>query len=152
MRLYVRVSVNIPCGCGTFCQLFLHPRDVPSTYVNFPCSSEIFNVAAGHSINFRHISLVLWDLPSTFSASVGPFLNFCQLSVRPQYLPSTSVNFLCTCGIFRKQSARPQNLPSASAGLTVNLRQLFVRPVDFPSTFLASAGPVNFVQLPSVTR
>ena len=123
------------CIRGTFCQLSLLPQGL----------SPAFRIAAGLSVKFQ------------------------QPSVHLQYLPSTSVNFLCTRGIFRKQSAQRQNLPSTSVdspcilGTYHKLAPTFreaggppvnfsILPVDFPSSFLASAGPVNVVPLPSITR
>ena len=65
--------VNIPCGCGTFCQLSLHPRDVPSTCVNFPYDSEIF----------PQLSVPQFELPSSFRVSAGHSVNFLDIFVRP---------------------------------------------------------------------
>ena len=107
-------SVKFPWFHGIFRQHFLHPWDILSTSVNFPCICSTFH-----------------QLPSTFRTPVGSFVK----NLRG-----------------RRTFRQHQSTFRASAGLIVNLRQLFVRPVDLPSTFLASAGPVNFVQLPSITR
>ena len=80
-------SVKYPCGLGTFCQLYMHLRDLQPTFcastgssINFPCSLG----------TFRQHFVLPWDLPSTsvnFPCSVGP-----------------SVNFPCGCGTLHQLS------------------------------------------------
>lgn len=63
-----------------FCQLFMQPRDLTSTSVNF-------QAAARPPINFQQLSAQLCDL----------HVYFHQLSMLPCDPPSTFVNFPCCC-------------------------------------------------------
>ena len=69
-----KFSVNILCGCRTFYQLFLHPRDIPCTCINFPCVSE-------SSVNFPCGRGTFCKLPSIFRAPGVPSIRSCLLSV-----------------------------------------------------------------------
>ena len=89
-----RMAVGLPVK---FRQLSVHPWDLLSTSVNFPCIHSTFH-----------------QLLSTFCATAG-----------------SSVNNLHGCRTYRQH----QSILRASARLTVNLRQLFVRPGDLLSTF-----------------
>ena len=99
-RAYERPSANFLCVRGIFHQLFVQPRDIPSTFcaaagptINFSQLSmpplglrSTFRAAAGLSVNFlcfrrafHQLSVWQWDFPSsstTFCTSVGPFVNF----------------------------------------------------------------------------
>ena len=146
---FLSTSVNLLCICGTFRQLFVHPRDLTflfihgifrqllSTFmrrVTFHQLLPTFHVSTGPSINFPYVRGLSINFPggrrtfrqllSTFCAFVGPFA---QLSVWQRERPST----FC-----------------ASAGPSINCREYFVRPQKLPEIFHASARPsVNFRQL-----
>ena len=151
--------VNFMSVSETIHQLSIRPHDLKSTPINFlsvrekhfvrmldlslpsvnflssrgsfrQLSSTVLE-STEPSVNFRQIFVVPQELLSTFSASVGHSVNISRLSVHLQGLPLTCVNWSWDCGT-----------PC----------QLSVRPLDLLSTFLASAGPVNFIQLPSITR
>ena len=49
-------SVNFSYGSGTFCKIFMRPRDLHST----------FFVSAQPSVNFRHLSMPLLDYTLTY--------------------------------------------------------------------------------------
>ena len=115
------ISVGFPCIYGTYRKLASTFREAGVPPVNFP-----YYRASMHSVSLRRLYACPQDHLSTF--------------VRPWDLPST----------FRV----PQVLSSAfrmAAGGQGTSCQLSVQPVDFPSSFLVSAGPVNFVQLPNIT-
>ena len=151
-----------------FRQLSVWPRVLPSSFCASAGPSVIFrkhSVQSRASVNLSQLFMRPQDLPSTFRAAAGPFANFLcvwgnihQLSVRlgtfHQLLSTfrasarSFVNNMCCHRTFRQH----QSTFRASAGLTVHLCQLFMRPVDLLSAFLAFEGPVYFVQLPSSTR
>ena len=87
-------SVNFPCGRGTFCQHFVRPQDLPSTFcastgssVNFPCSRRTFNQLSVHPpdilffraserpLSFPCSHGTFREYPSTFRACTGPFVS-----------------------------------------------------------------------------
>ena len=132
--------VNFSCGCGTYGQLSLQPRD----------HSPTFRASEGPSINFPYV----W----------GRSINFCQFSVHPRYYPSNFCVSAEHCFIFSKHFVRPQGLPSTSVnfctfsapsvnipcdhGSICQLSSTFHAAADITSTFLAPAQPsVNFHQL-----
>ena len=117
---------QFPFGCGTYCQVSVLPRDLPSLSVAFACCREAIR-----------------QILSTFRVATGPFVNFCQHSMLLQDLSSASVSFPCRRGPFHQ-------LPShfcTDAGPFVNFcrfpccqwtfRQLFVQSRYFLLTFLA---------------
>ena len=129
-------------------QLYACPQDHLST----------FRGSEGHSVNFRQLSVRPRDYLSNF-VPVEHSVIFSKHSVHPRDLASTfRASFIAYAGPwvdFRHLSVFPQGLSSAfrmAAGGQGTSCQLSVWPVDFPSSFLVSAGPVNVVQLPSITR
>ena len=93
-RAALRNSVNS-------CQFSMHPQDLPSTSVNFPCVRKTFHQLSVVRSTFRQI-------PSTFCTSTGPFINFRLLSVCTRNHLSTlcgamghSVNSPWSHGTFR---------------------------------------------------
>ena len=135
-------SVNIPCGHRTFHQLFMHPRDLLST----------FHAAAGPSINFlcihrtfHGLSVHPSDHPSTFREAAGSFVNFRQLSVLVQDRSSVSgasrgfsSKYCCYNGIFVhfQCATRPSCNFWCGGG---NFHQFPVWRQHFPSTSCAEA-------------
>ena len=110
---------NSPCICGTFCQLL-------STFGASVGPPKTFCAAAGPSVNFSQLSVLPWDLLSTFRASARP-----------------SVNFLCIRRIFHQLSVHSRDLPStffSTVGPSVNLSQLSMPPWGLRSTFHAAVG------------
>ena len=113
--------MKFPCVRGTFHQLSVLQRDLPSISINFPCVCRTFHQLSvwGPSVNFRQHFECLWVLPKTFRAATG--------------LPSTSVNFL-----------QPLELHStfcASVGPSVHFPCICRTFRQLPSTLSASAGP-----------
>ena len=103
-------------------------------------------------LNFRQLPVWLRDLPSSFRASAGPSVIFHKHSVRLWDLLSTCVNFSCCCGTYRQLSVHPRDLsPTSRAsegpfinfsyirGRSINFRQLFVRPRNYPTNICVSA-------------
>ena len=161
-----RQSVNSPFVHTTFHQL-------PSTFClsveNILCGSWTFCLTSDNflcgCVTFRQLSVHLRYHPSSSSASTGYSVNFSSVrrtfrQLRPNFHGSTgtSVNIFCIRGTFRQH----QLTFRASAGLTINWGQFIVRlrdllptfctSLDLLSTLLVSAGPVHFVQLPSITQ
>ena len=102
-----------------FCQL-------PSTFGASVGPPKTFCAAAGPSVNFSQLSVLPWDLLSTFRASARP-----------------SVNFLCIRRIFHQLSVHSRDLPStffSTVGPSVNLSQLSMPPWGLRSTFHAAVG------------
>ena len=124
----------------TFHQLSIRPCDLPSTFINFlSVRGKHFVRKLDLLLNFRQLSVWLWDLPSIFCASAIPSVRFCLLSANIR-------------GTMHPLSVRSQDHPSnirMSTGPFVNFHQLSVHPRDIPSTcvnFCASAGhSVNFL-------
>ena len=118
---------NVLCSCWTFCQLqstirvtfcqhFLCPRDLQSSF----CAS------AGSSINFQ--------------CSLGTCRQHC---FRPWDLPSTSVNFPCLRGAFGQLSVRPRDFLSifpVGGGPSVNFSCVCGTLHQLLRNFCASAG------------
>ena len=101
-------SVNILCIRGPFCQLSVHPWDLPST----------FRAPTGPSVNIPYGSGIFRLLLSTFCVSVGHSMKLpCvrgtshQLSVLQRDLPSIFINFTCDRGNFLQLSVWQQDLP-----------------------------------------
>ena len=135
-------SVNFPCVHGNFCQHSVLAQELRETSVNF-------------CVTFRQLSVLPQVLSSAFGMAAGLSIKFQQLSVHPWDLLSTSINFPCVCSTFhqlpstfcapagssvnnlhgRRTYRQHQLTFRASAGLTVNLCQLFMRPGDLLSTF-----------------
>ena len=99
----------------------------------------------------------LQNLPATSVKFLCVQTTICQFSVHQRDLPSTSVNFLYICGTFRKLSLTFYASVGTSvknpcgSQISLNIRQLYVRQRDIPSTLRSSMGPsVNFHQLLSV--
>ena len=148
-----------------FSQISIPPWGLRSTFRAAAGFSVNFCACAGTSVDFRQLmcsrgtfrqlSMFPQGLSSAFRMAVGLPVKFRQLSVHPWDLLSTSVNFPCVHSTFHQllstfcapAGSSVNNLPGcriycqhqsilrASARLTVNLRQLFVRPGDLLSTF-----------------
>ena len=100
-------SISFPYIRGTFCELSLWQRDLPSNfscgrghYVNFLCVSTTFRQLSSSfrastepSVNLHQLSVLLRNFPSIFHASTGPSVNFCQHSLSLRDIPSTFVKF-----------------------------------------------------------
>ena len=147
-----RPSVNIPCSLENFnfCQIFVRPEDLPSTFVrpgdfmqasvNFNCSLDIFRpipstfrVPGWTCVKFHQLSfgrVTIRQLTSTFSAIERHSVNFRECSEQPGDPPSTSVNFWCEWETFCKllltfcAACRP----------SINFHQLSIWSGDLPST------------------
>ena len=127
-----------------FHQLYVWPRDFPSTFLA-PMGPSLkflstFLAARRPSVNFLYGHRTFCQLPSTLRVAKG--INqgkggiFCQLSVHPWDLLSTSVNSTNVCRNYYKFSVRPLDLRltfGAAAGSSVNVGQLSVRPRVFLS-------------------
>ena len=105
----------------------------------------------------RQLSMRPQNLPSTSVKFLCVRATICQFSVRQRDLPSTSVNLPCAHGTFRKLSLTFYASVGTSvknpcgSQISLNIRQLYVRQRDIPSTLRSSMGPsVNFHQLLSV--
>ena len=140
-----RLSINFLCIRGTFHQLFVHPRYLPLTSVNFCVAvgpSKKFHTAAGPSGNFIQLSVWSQDLPSTFRTIMGPSVSFpyvrgtfCQLSICPRDIPSSFVNFSCIRVIILLYSLHLRSLPSTSdnfRSIHGTCHQLFVHRFELP--------------------
>ena len=152
-------SVNFPSSRITIHQLpsTFHSSTGPS--VNISCIHGIFHVGAGASIKFSQISVRSWhlpsflnffmqlpDLPSTSVNFVCICVNFHLLSVCPQIfyqIPSAFCKKVCMAvgsSVNTSQLSVPsQDFPSAfcaSARLSINFRQLYMRPRYYLSTFV----------------
>ena len=101
LRTIMGPSVSFPYVRGTFCQLSIRLRDIPSNFVNFLCIRVIILQYSVHqrklpstSDNFwwihetcRQLSVHRFELPSYFNASAGHFVNFYDIFVYPRKLP-----------------------------------------------------------------
>ena len=128
-----------------FCELFMQPADLPSTFVNFPSRKETFC-----RLSSSFVRLV--DLPSTFIAARKYSMNFPYGLENFRQILSTfrapgrhSINF-------RQLYMQPEDLSifRIAGRAFVKFRQLFVLPGDFPSTSVnITCGWETFHQLPS---
>ena len=112
-----------------FCELSVHPQDIPSTSDNIPCVRGTFCelpvpswVRPSTSVKYLCVRKTICQLPTTFHASAGLHVYFCHLSTCSRVRSSTFVNFSCIRGAFidfrqlcfvyfRQQSIHPQDLP-----------------------------------------
>ena len=136
-------------------------QDIPSTFLAALGLPSSFCAVKGPSINFRQISVLLYELLSTFLAAAGPSSNYlcCHwtfqiTSMLPLVLSSTSVNFLSHRDTFRQflSTFCVATGPSINflcgrgtfCQLSIQPRtfcQLFVPLHNHPSTFHATTGP-----------
>ena len=129
------------CIRGTFREIFMCPREILSTSCTCAGPSVDFRQLLCIRGTFRQLSVLPQGLSSVFRMAAGLSVKFQQPSVHLQYLPSTSVNFCAPAGssinnLHGGKTYRQYQLTfRASAGLTINLPQLFVRPGDLLTTF-----------------
>ena len=129
---FLSTSVNLLCVCGTFHQLFVHPRELTSTFHTIMGPSVSFLYVCG---TFCQLSIRLRDIPSSFVNFSCVRVIILQYSVHQRNLPSTSDNFRCIHGTCHQLSVHRFELPSyfrASAGHSVNFHDIFVCPRNLP--------------------
>ena len=147
------MSVNFLCGRGSFCQiastfheflepyvsfrqLFVRPRDLPSTSVYFKCIRR----------TIRQLFVHQQELSSTFRTSVRTCVNFCQHTVCLRAIPLIFCELLCSHGAFHQLP----HIFRADAGPSVKFHQLSVCAWDIPSSFRCPRGlpsnSINFRQ------
>ena len=139
-RRLLSTCVNFLCGCRTYRQLTVQPRDHSPTFHASEGPSINFPYVCWCSNNFRQLSVHPKDYPSNFCVSTEHCVIFSNHYVRPQGLPSTSVNFCtflapsvnipCDHGSIYQLSSTLR----ASTGPSVNFCQLSLSPRDIPST------------------
>ena len=93
-------------------------------------SSANFRAAGRPTVNFRQISVLPGDFPSTSVNSPCGFKTFCELSVLPGDFLSTSVNYPCDRESFVQF---PLNFCAVGRS-SVNFREHSVPPVDLTTT------------------
>ena len=101
LRTIMGPSVSFPYVRGTFCQLSIRPRDIPSSFVNFSCVRVIILQYSVHQRNLpstsdnfrcihgtcRQLFVHHFEFPSYFRASTGHSVNFHDIFVCPRNLP-----------------------------------------------------------------
>ena len=88
------------CNHGTFCQLSVHPWDILSTSVNFPCVHSTFHqllstfcATAGSSVNNLYGCRTYRQHQSILHEHAGLTVNLRQLIVMPGDFPSGQLTF-----------------------------------------------------------
>ena len=150
-------------------QLPVHPRDLPSTSVNFPSRRKssrkfpsAFQVGKRPSGNFHYGRKTLCQLPSFYHAARRPSVHFLQLSLQPETFHQISVwpqdlfsaSMKCPCGrvtfckfLLNFPAVRKRCVNFRLAWRPcVNFCQLFMRPIDFPSTSFNSLCGQNILR------
>ena len=146
--------VNILCCRQEFHQLLSTFCDTGSLSVNFrprsiwpgelPLTSINFCATGRPFVNFHKLPVQPIELPLISVIFLYSQENLRQLSLGPGDLPLTPVIFLCNSGTFRELPSNSMweafwQLPSifrADGRASGNVRQISVRPVDLPSSFI----------------
>ena len=148
---------NFPCVQGSFCQiastlgvflrpyvnfsqLSVHPWDLPSTSVYFPCVPRTIRQLSVHQQDLLSTSAhfpcgcgSFCQIPSTFCSCGGHSVIIQCVRGTFHPIPSTSVKVLCLWDL--------QKTFRVATGHSVNFRQPSVRPRNNLLKFCASVGP-----------
>ena len=84
-----------------FCQLYMRPGYISSTFVNFSQLLGWLVHLQSTSVNFSCLRETFHHLPSTFSAAGRPSVNLCESTFRAAVV--SPVNIPCHHGTFRQQ-------------------------------------------------